>query len=452
MIRVRRIPKRIMIRYSYKEIRRLSHASTTTANTEDTSMLIPTPLKFTNRQLRLQYSSIGSDFIRLALYRRFKELLRDESGALIKAAVHDLSAFLRKELPKKDSILHCEMKKSLTNESSRLELMIPLGSGTKTSESIREWLYAAFGFLTEECSEEEANKIVDNIIEIYINERNSNINTLFNRNVVLSERDEFTMRAFNEYIEKVKVRDDLLYESDSRYISFREVFDQKIYLPDLPKIHDRELLVKGLMHKEFYRMMLNPEHQFAQTMTTGGYDLDFRNYGIVRKELSVLDGLGDFYLSLEASRITYLLCRSNGRQVTQNAYRSLKIILGTNTLMSKLTKAYNLHIGLGDPIIMNQLKTEWVPYTMTGKMPDYQSLDETRIYEEEFMADFFEIYAGALLKEQPEVAKKFIHEIFYEILKVISESLPPDIPYGIWSSMIIGREIRGRGFRESDIE
>lgn len=101
---------------------------------------------------------------------------------------------------------------------------------------------------------------------------------------------------------------------------------------------------------------------------------------------------------------------------------------------------------------MNQLKTEWVPYTMTGKMPDYQSLDETRIYEEEFMADFFEIYAGALLKEQPEVAKKFIHEIFYEILKVISESLPPDIPYGIWSSMIIGREIRGRGFRESDIE
>ncbi|RCK57304.1 hypothetical protein Cantr_06498 [Candida viswanathii] len=59
-----------------------------------------------------------------------------------------------------------------------------------------------------------------------------------------------------------------------------------------------------------------------------------------------------------------------------------------NTLMSKLTKAYNLFQGLDDPIINTRISHEWLPYTTLGKMLEYRDEEETRIYEEEFLGDF----------------------------------------------------------------
>ena len=40
----------------------------------------------------------------------------------------------------------------------------------------------------------------------------------------------------------------------------------RINLPKLPKIKDKSLLVKSLMHKEFYRVLLDPNHYFGKNV------------------------------------------------------------------------------------------------------------------------------------------------------------------------------------------
>ena len=67
------------------------------------------------------------------------------------------------------------------------------------------------------------------------------------------------------------------------------------------------------------------------------------------------------------------------------------MIFATNTLMSKLTKAYNLFQGLDDPLINIRISNEWLPYTTLGKMLEYRDAEETRIYEEEFLGDFLKV-------------------------------------------------------------
>ena len=39
-------------------------------------------------------------------------------------------------------------------------------------------------------------------------------------------------------------------------------------------------------------------------------------------------------------------------------------MLATNTLMAKLTKAYNLYQGLDDSIINKRIAKEWLPFTI----------------------------------------------------------------------------------------
>ena len=79
---------------------------------------------------------------------------------------------------------------------------------------------------------------------------------------------------------------------------------------------------------------------------------------------------------------------------SSTTYQLLKIMLATNTLMAKLTKAYNLYQGLDDSIINKRIAKEWLPFTILGETPpiressDWQSKDEIRIYEEEFLGDF----------------------------------------------------------------
>lgn len=105
------------------------------------------------------------------------------------------------------------------------------------------------------------------------------------------------------------------------------------------------------------------------------------------------------------------------------------MILATNTLMSKLTKCYNLYQGLNDPIINTRIADEWIPYTTTGVLPRGKDVDEVRIYEEEFLGDFFESYMAALLIEQPTVAKSFIREIYKQLISVMTKTLPPEVTY-----------------------
>lgn len=67
--------------------------------------------------------------------------------------------------------------------------------------------------------------------------------------------------------------------------------------------------------------------------------------------------------------------------------------------------------------------------------------NETRVYEEEFLGDYFESYVGALFLEQPAVATKFVGEIYHSVLNLITKTLPPDVSYDIWTTSIIGRSL-----------
>lgn len=64
-----------------------------------------------------------------------------------------------------------------------------------------------------------------------------------------------------------------------------------------------------------------------------------------------------------------------------------------------------------------------------GVLPRGKDVDEVRIYEEEFLGDFFESYMAALLIEQPTVAKSFIREIYKQLISVMTKTLPPEVTY-----------------------
>ena len=205
-------------------------------------------------------------------------------------------------------------------------------------------------------------------------------------------------------------------------------------------IRDR-LLVKALMHKEYYRMLLTSTHPFAGKLTELGFDLDHRNYTLLKYELSFLDGLGDLFLAHESSKLIYELCRDGTMAVSNNTYHMLRTILATNTLLSKLTVAYNLHKGLDDAIIAYRLESDYLLNLHTGNLHPDMDANETRIYEEEFLGDYFESYMGALVIEQPDVAEAFIGDIYNRILLVITKVLPPDVSYRIWTTGILGRNL-----------
>lgn len=144
--------------------------------------------------------------------------------------------------------------------------------------------------------EEEVHECLDDVIKMYLNARKNRIDP-DNIRIIRDERDNFTLATFENYINTVEIQEDLLFGSTSstRFVTISPAYNQRIYLPPLPKLHNRNLLVKALMHKEFYRLLLDPRHRFAQTMQSHNYDLSFGEYGLIRKEISFLDGLGDFF-------------------------------------------------------------------------------------------------------------------------------------------------------------
>ncbi|KAI5959592.1 uncharacterized protein KGF55_005236 [Candida pseudojiufengensis] len=428
------------------------HKSTQTP-TSKSSMLIPSQLNSllqSDKHIKYHFHSLGGDFIRLSSYRKFKQLFTVGGGSLIKEIVFDLSTFLKRELNDEKSGVHLELKNFLTSNNSILKKKEKIWCLCDHQFGLKNWLYIIFGYMLQTYNEEEVHECLDDIIQMYLNARKNRLSPDEIR-IIRDERDIFTLNAFQNYIDNVRIREDLLYGSSSmsRFVSFTEANNKKIYLPPLPRIHNRELLVKALMHKEFYRVLLDPRHKFAKTMKSNNYDLSPSEYGIVRKEISFLDGLGDFFLAQETSKLIYDLCTTTSTEnlsslnlnVNSTTYNLIKTILATNTLMSKLTKCYNLYEGLNDPIINTRISDEWVPYTTQGKLVDGKDLNEVRIYEEEFLGDFFESYMAALLIEQPNIAKAFIREIYKRLLSVITETLPPQVTYQNWTMNILGRNI-----------
>ena len=467
---------------------RLTKMSATTSTIKQSSMsgsskhaiLIPSNLNsllHADKQIKYHFYSLGGDFIRLASYRRFKQLFQVGGGSLVKQFVFDLSTFLKEELNDTNSLRHHQLKNFLTCNKTILEkeksmILCDHHFGLKN------WLYIIFGYMLQNYNEQEINNCLDQFVSMYLEAR-SNRFSINDIRIIRDEKDQFILSTFEQYLIDVPVRNDLLYNDNDNndgvnYIILNNIKNHKrsnkndtistnnnntnrINLPKLPKIKDKSLLVKSLMHKEFYRILLDPNHYFGKEMLNRNYSLDPQDYSLIRKELSILDGLGDLFLAQETSKLIYeLICQKNHINIySSTTYQLLKIMLATNTLMAKLTKAYNLYQGLNDPIINKRVAKEWLPFTILGETPtttttnsasssdddDWQTNDEIRIYEEEFLGDFFESYMAALLIEQPDVAKSFIREIYHRILMVITETLPPDITYQTWTSNILGRNI-----------
>ncbi|KAK6455169.1 uncharacterized protein RJT20DRAFT_129887 [Scheffersomyces xylosifermentans] len=407
------------------------------------AMLIPSQLNTllqTDKFVKYHYSSLGCDLVKLKSYPRFKHLIVGGGGGIVKELVFDLTSFIRKELTDSKNDSSQQLKDFLTSNGSILNSEDAM-TFSDHHLALRNWLYIIFGYLSQAYREDEVEKVLDKIIDMYLAARNKR---LFVRSASIPDaKDSAVLELIKNYYETVSINYDKLYNIDEsrRYIMFHETQDMKVYLPPLPKVHNRELLVKALMHKEYYRMLLIPKHSFAKKLTELGYDLDPREYSVLKYELSFLDGLGDLFLAHESSKLIYDLCKEGTKYVSNNTYHMLRTILATNTLLSKLTVTYNLHHGLDDAVVADRLANDYLLCLHTGRLHPDMDADETRVYEEEFLGDYFESYMAALVLEQPEVAERFIAEIYSSILQVITKVLPPDVSYRIWTTGILGRNL-----------
>lgn len=379
--------------------------------------------------IKCHLCNLGADLLRFKSYRKLNNLLFAGGAGVIKAVVHDMTTFIRKEL-NLDSETAKQLRELIGNAIAEHQLTSNYNIGTS------KWLYILPGYL--QLSNQDVDDFIDKIIDIYLNTRRP---TYLSLQPTQEPQEMEILLVFRNYFHDVTINELVLFSSRPKYITLHETNDSKIFLPPLPRIQNRELLAKALMHKESYRGLLKPSHAVATTLSAMGYPLNPKSYTVVRYELSFLDGLGDFFLARESSKLLYQIYSSDIYRIHSHIYNLIKIMLVTNTVLSKLTLAYNLHRGLNDDILNNTIANEYVPYYVTGKEHPYMDAEETRVYEEEFLGDYFEGYVGALFLELPEVAETFVHEIYASILKTITRTLPPDVTYANWTTGIMGRSL-----------
>jgi hypothetical protein len=369
-------------------------------------------------------------------------------SGVLKSIVHDVGGFIKKEMQNDASESGRKLKDLFFLSSNDHLGHFCMSDETNWIASSHKfpsskWLFIMFGYIKSYIPNHEINVFTDKVIDIYLNANKSKLHK--NSGIVTDANDLKVLSLLRTYFDTVPINHTKLYPKTEtkRYIVLNKSLNQIVDLPPLPKIYDRHLLVKALMHRECYRGLLKPNHSFAHDLIQFGYDLDPRNYNILKYELSFLDGLGDFYLAREASTLLYRL-HEEGRasKMRCQIYQIIKMILSTNTLLSKIAVAYNLHEGLQDPVIMHTIATEYVPCFYSGKIN--WSEKSIRMFEEEFLADYFEAYVGALFYEQPDVAEKFVEEIYNNLVKTITLILPPDISYDSWTTRIMGRSLYPR--------
>lgn len=399
---------------------------------------------------------LGLDIVKLQLYQKFSHLLTVGGGGIIKTVVFDLSSFIKRELKPNDMN---------SNTAQQLRDLVYFGSnsnnppkegGSESPEisnrhSISDfrWFFIAVGYMIVFQSENNIEDITDKIVNIYINSNNNRILEDYNRQDDASNSK--ILELAKEYYENVPINRAKLYGNEPKYITMFETKDYRISLPPLPEIHNKELLAKSLMHKELYRGLLDPKHPFSKELKFRNIILDQKAYNIMKYDLSFLDGLGDFYLARESSNLLYKYRRYPNdnplHQFGRKSYNLLRTILATNTLLSELALAYNLHQGLDDVIVFRLLRKSYVPHLNQWKNSNSEfDNKDARRYEQEFIADYFEQYVGALFLEQPEVAQTWISEIYENILLLISDVNKSTgafkiYDYNAWSADVIGRSL-----------
>lgn len=391
---------------------------------------------------------LGYDLVKLELYQKLSHLLGMGGGGILKNIVFELSSFLKRELkPGGNSSKIAQQLKEMVDfnydefERYGRDYNMLCYSNRRISEF--KWFFISVGYHIISLSTITVEKLAGQIIDIYLKSTNNRLLEL-----IEFSQDEDVLNSLREYYENVPINYRKLYNKSPRRINLIESRNFKLELPPLPRIKDKVLLTKSLMHQELYRALFSSGHGFAEIMSKKRYSLDYRSHNFIKYDLSFLDGLGDFFLARESSNLLYrlryhpLFFKSN--QFGKKSYNVLRTILTTNTLLSKLAIAYNLHEGFGDSFVQQMLKNDYAPNLTSSKQLTISNSAKIIRYEEEFMADYFESYIGALFLEDSSAAQAFVCELYERILCLVVEEndiMTQNGDYKAWSRDIIGRVI-----------
>lgn len=414
-------------------------------NAMNLSTTIPIENYLTRSWLRQHLYYLGFDLIRLHSYQKLSKSIGTNSGGMIKSLVSDISTFINRELG--------EYNSSTAASNELKDLMYCYGNDVIsdfTPHNISPcrlfFMFAGYMMLNQS-SAEQLDKFTDRLVSIYLSSNNFN---LTNRTDAFSNK---VVTLNNEYFNNCQINYDVLYNNSPKSINLFITKHIKIDLPPLPKIYNKKLLAKSLVHKELYRAFIHPDHPFNKILISNGIEPKETSQ-ILRNDLSFFDGLGDYYLAHESSNLLYQFKNSapykDETSFGRKSYTLLKTILATNTLLSRLALAYNLHEGLNDPIVRRFFKDDYVPLLEQWCDSEFIATEEYKDfrYEQEYVADYFEQYVGTLFLEQPNVCQKWINKIYENILFSISNEhkVPSKVlvqyDYNSWGVDVIGRRLR----------
>lgn len=264
-----------------------------------------------------------------------------------------------------------------------------------------------------------------------------------------SKAEKKALEVTSNYYNSAKINYRSLYDSllNRRQVSIGD--GKYITVPPLPQVKSKNLLARTLLHKELYLALLLPGHQVHANLIYNGIPVDTETLKVVRYQLLFLDGLGDYLIAKEASAFLFkfrvLEPYSADESFGRKTYQSLRAFLGTNALLLRLALVYNLLIALEDLVVNDLLHKSYVPTLLSG---NYAKRTAEVAYEEEFAADYFEQYVGALYLENPEHTKDWLSALFERILCLISDDhrigkLQKHFRYNYkaWTVDMIGRSI-----------
>lgn len=372
---------------------------------------------------------LGYEKVRLCAYHSLRQLSIHKGAGFVKTMVLDLGQFVKRESTRGNELFH--------HVCGRLDF------DPMAAPDFRRF-YIAVGHMMLSGDEAHVQRVARDLLNMYL-ER-----TGIESETPLGPLEKKVLKVAASYYKTCKINYRSLYDPviKRRAITIGE-HRMIIDLPPLPQISSKELLAKALSHKELYTVFTLPEHAMYDNLVRKKITEIQSLAQVIRYDLLFLDGLGDLFIAAESCEFLYefklLHPYADDDTFGKKTFTFLKTVLGTNTLLSRLAVEYNLHTALEDPAIVSTLQEGFIPFSYRN----LRSTDKSqRRYEEEFVADYFEQYVGALFLEQPQAAKEWLRSLFESILLLISDTyrvtkkqrvLQHD--YRAWGADMIGRRL-----------
>lgn len=375
---------------------------------------------------------LGYEKVRFYAYQKLSPLTVQNGGGFIKTVVSDLSLFVRREWAKEQELFR------------RVCKITPIPEIPNTLNSRR--FFMSLGGMLLTGKEGEVLLLTDELLGLYMKNVKQNICL----ESPINQNQRAILKVASKYYQSCKINYRMLYDPKIGPKSF-DIGDLtfSIELPTLPQISSKQLLSRALLHKELYRALLLPNHSVYQQLECSKTNLSSSASKVIRYDLLFLDGLGDLLIASESCQFLYnfrmLHPYSNDSTFGKKTFTLLRNTLGTNTLLLRLATLYNMHLALEDPMVSEMLRKSYVPHTFSNFEADPQKCS----YEEEFLADYFEQYIGALFLDLPEVATQWLTTLFERILSLISDAYKISyrrtnnfrFDYRAWSMDVIGRPL-----------